>query len=320
MSNNSSETTATPSPSLPQKGDAPSNPLKQGLEGLPTTPATQPAQSAPSAQSGTPRPNRSTSAPRFGTGGRGGSMGGRGPSGGQGGHGGGMGGRGPSSVQGGRGGGMGGRGDSFRSGTAGGGGRGGERTGGGDRRAERTPGAARPSRDGSPKETEEKYEERVVDISRVSKVVKGGRHFGFRALVVVGDGSGSVGMGIGRAREVTDAIRKGVDQARKHMIKVPIVNGTIPHNILTKFGAAKVFLKPASPGTGVIAGGGVRAVLEAAGVRDVLTKSQGSSNVINVVGATIKGLQDLKDIDLEAVRRGKSLKDVSPFWRKKSDA
>jgi small subunit ribosomal protein S5 len=127
-------------------------------------------------------------------------------------------------------------------------------------------------------------------------------------------------MGIGRAREVTDAIRKGVEQARKKLIKVPIVNGTIPHDILTKFGAAKVFLKPASPGTGVIAGGGVRAVLTAAGVRDVLTKSQGSNNVLNVVGATIKGLQNLKDVDLEAGRRGKSLKDVSPFWRKKSDA
>jgi small subunit ribosomal protein S5 len=208
----------------------------------------------------------------------------------------------------------------FRSGPSSQVGRGGERTIGGERRAERAPGDSRPQRDGGGKETEEKYEERVVDISRVSKVVKGGRHFGFRALVVVGDGSGKVGMGIGRAREVTDAIRKGVEQARKKLIKVSIVNGTISHDIVMKFGAAKVLIKPASPGTGVIAGGGVRAVLEAAGVRDVLTKSLGSNNVLNVVAATIKGLQGLKDVESEAARRGKSLKDVAPFWRKKTDA
>ncbi len=269
--------------------------------------ATQAAiQTSQSAQGNAPRPNRGAGGGRS-SGGQGGRGGGR-SAGGQGGQGGRGGGRsaGGQGGQGGRGG-------------APGGGRGGERAGN-ERRAEKTPGAVRPSRDGAVKETDEKYEERVVDISRVAKVVKGGRHFGFRALVVVGDGSGSVGMGIGRAREVTDAIRKGVERARKKLIRVPIVNGTIPHDILTKFGAAKVFLKPASPGTGVIAGGGVRAVLEAAGVRDVLTKSQGSNNVLNVVGATIKGLQNLKDVDLEAGRRGKSLKDVSPFWRKKSDA
>jgi small subunit ribosomal protein S5 len=159
----------------------------------------------------------------------------------------------------------------------------------------------------------------VVDIARVSKVVKGGRHFNFRALVVVGDGTGTVGMGIGRAREVTDAIRKGVEQARKKLIKVNMAGTTIPHGVTAKYGAAQVMLRPASPGTGVIAGGGVRAVLEAAGIRDVLTKSLGSSNVINVVAATLEGLHQLKDVEIEASRRGKSVADVSPFWRKKSN-
>ena len=204
----------------------------------------------------------------------------------------------------------------------GGDGRGGDsRSPRGDRgpRAERV--EARPT---APREqpqplAEEKLEERVVDIARVAKVVKGGRHFNFRALVVVGDGSGMVGMGIGRAREVTDAIRKGVEQARKHMIKVPVTGSTIPHEVNIKYGAAQVMLKPASPGTGVIAGGGVRAVLEAAGIRDVLTKSLGSNNVLNVVAATLEGLQSLKEVETESQRRGKAVADVSPFWKRRSN-
>lgn len=214
-----------------------------------------------------------------------------------------------------------------RSGSGGGGSRGGQGgnrggPGGGSSRGPNRNGDNRGPRDGrrgdAKDQADDKYEERVVDITRVSKVVKGGRHFGFRALVVVGDGFGTVGMGIGRAREVTDAIRKGVEQARRKLIKVPVVSGTIPHEIIAKFGAAKVLLKPASPGTGVIAGGGVRAVLEAAGVRDVLTKSLGSNNVLNVVAATLQGLQALKEVETEAARRGKSIADVSPSWRKKS--
>ncbi len=177
----------------------------------------------------------------------------------------------------------------------------------------------RGDRRGDSAQADDKYEERVVNIARVSKVVKGGRHFNFRALVVVGDGAGTVGMGIGRAREVTDAIRKGVEQARKKMITVPVAGSTIPHEVVSKFGAAEVLLKPASPGTGVIAGGGVRAVLEAAGVRDVLTKSRGSNNVLNVVAATLAGLKSLKNAETEAARRGKSVHDVSPFWRRKTN-
>ncbi len=216
--------------------------------------------------------------------------------------------------RGGRGGGRGGQGGG-RGGQ--GGGRGGQ---GGNRNGEnRGPRSDRAGRRGEQKEPDDKFEERVVDIARVSKVVKGGRHFGFRALVVVGDGGGTVGMGIGRAREVTDAIRKGVEQARKKLVKVPVAGSTIPHEIVAKFGAAEVLLKPASPGTGVIAGGGVRAVLEAAGVRDVLTKSRGSNNVLNVVAATLEGLKSLKVAEVEAQRRGKSIADVSPFWRKKSN-
>jgi len=213
-----------------------------------------------------------------------------------------------------RGGGRGGRGGRGGQGGGRGGGQGGNRPG-----DNRSPRGDRNGRRGDQKEPDDKFEERVVDIARVSKVVKGGRHFGFRALVVVGDGGGTVGMGIGRAREVTDAIRKGVEQARKKLVKVPVAGSTIPHEIVAKFGAAEVLLKPASPGTGVIAGGGVRAVLEAAGVRDVLTKSRGSNNVLNVVAATLEGLKALKVVEVEAQRRGKSIADVSPFWRKKSN-
>ena len=144
--------------------------------------------------------------------------------------------------------------------------------------------------------------EKVVAINRVAKVVKGGRRFSFSAVVVVGDGQGSVGAAIGRANEVPEAIRKGAGAARRNMIKVPLKRGTLPHPITVKEGAARVMLKPAAPGTGVIAGGGVRAVMEAAGVRDVLTKSLGSQNVINVVYATMSGLSQLRD-PVEARRR-----------------
>ena len=144
--------------------------------------------------------------------------------------------------------------------------------------------------------------EKVVAINRVAKVVKGGRRFSFSAIVVVGDGQGSVGAAIGRANEVPEAIRKGASAARRNMIKVPLKRGTLPHPITVKEGAARVMLKPAAPGTGVIAGGGVRAVMEAAGVRDVLTKSLGSQNVINVVHATMSGLEQLRD-PVEARRR-----------------
>lgn len=161
---------------------------------------------------------------------------------------------------------------------------------------------------------EEFLEERVVHIARVAKVVKGGRRFGFRAVVVVGDGQGSVGAGVGKAREVPEAIRKGIEKAKKNMIQVPIVSGTIPHEVVSGFGAAKVLLKPASPGTGVMAGGGVRAVVEAAGVKNILTKSLGSANILNVVLATIEGLKQLKNPEAEARRRGKPLEEVLPFW------
>lgn len=166
-------------------------------------------------------------------------------------------------------------------------------------------------------EEEEVLQERVVHIDRVAKVIKGGRRFGFRALVVVGDGQGSVGVGLGRAREVPAAIRKGIERAQKGMVKVSLSGTTIPHRVVSKFGGATVLLKPASPGTGVIAGSGIRAVLEVAGVKDILTKSLGSSNRLNVVFATMRGLQQLKDIEEEATRRGKTVADLSAPWSEK---
>ena len=167
----------------------------------------------------------------------------------------------------------------------------------------------------SGRENIEELDERVIHITRVSKVVKGGRHFGFRALVVVGDHRGNVGIGVGKAREVPEAIRKGMEKAKKSMVHVAMVDGTIPHPVLAKFRAAKVLLKPASPGTGVIAGGGVREVVEAAGIRDILSKSLGSSNILNVVKATVTGLTAMKDIEEEALRRGKTVEELSPPWR-----
>jgi small subunit ribosomal protein S5 len=160
----------------------------------------------------------------------------------------------------------------------------------------------------------EELDERVVHIARTSKVVKGGRRFSFRAVVVVGDNRGSVGVGVGKAREVPSAIRKGADKARRNMSLVPLAGTTIPHEVTSRYSAAKVFMKPAAPGTGVIAGGGVRAVVEAAGIRDILTKSLGSANILNVVKATVKALNELQDPVEIANRRGLPIDRVQPFW------
>jgi len=164
------------------------------------------------------------------------------------------------------------------------------------------------------REERQEFDERVVHITRTAKVQKGGRRFSFRVVVVVGDNNGRVGVAVGKAREVPEAIRKGIERAKKNMIRVPMVGTTIPHEVLSEFGAAKVLLKPASPGTGVIAGGGVRAVIEAAGIKDILTKSLGSDNILNMVYATYEGLRQLKDPYEEARRRGLPLERVQPFW------
>ena len=160
------------------------------------------------------------------------------------------------------------------------------------------------------KASEIELKEKVVTINRVAKVVKGGRRFSFAALVVVGDGNGVAGYGLGKANEVTDAIQKGIEDAKKNLVKVPIIRQTIPHSIIGKFGAAKVMLKPATPGTGVIAGGGARAVLEAIGIENVLAKSQGSNNPGNVVRATFDALLRMRDAKDVAEQRGVNLTKV----------
>ena len=167
-------------------------------------------------------------------------------------------------------------------------------------------------------EEREELDERVVDIARVAKVIKGGRRFAFRTVVVVGDNKGRVGVGVGKSRAVPDAIRKGTERARRNMKPIYLSGTTIPHEIVAEHGGAEVYLKPASPGTGVIAGGGVRAVLEAAGVKDILTKSLGSPNVLNVVRATMEGLRRMKNVEQVAKNRGKDVAEVQPFWSRKS--
>src|SRR5947199_10665566 len=185
--------------------------------------------------------------------------------------------------------------------------RGGGAGGGGERRERR--GEGRGAAAGAPATA---YLERVVAINRVAKVVKGGRRFSFTALVIVGDGDGQVGVGYGKAKEVPAAIAKGVEEAKKHFFKVPRIQGTIPHPVQGEAAAGVVLLKPASPGTGVIAGGPVRAVLECAGIHDVLSKSLGSSNPINIVHATVAALKDLHRPEEIAARRGLPIEDVAP--------
>ena len=167
---------------------------------------------------------------------------------------------------------------------------------------------------------EQAFDERVIEIARVAKVVKGGRRFQFRVTIVTGDNHGKVGLGVGKANAVPDAMRKATERAHKNMHQVNLTGTTIPHEVLGKTGGARVILRPASPGTGVIAGGGVRAVLEAAGVRDILTKSLGSANVLNVVQATFDALAQLKSPQEEAVRRGKNVEDLLPFWERRKNA
>ena len=180
---------------------------------------------------------------------------------------------------------------------------GGERRGRDDRRG---------GRDNAAREEKSQYLEKVVAINRVAKVVQGGRRFSFTALVVVGDGDGTVGVGYGKAKEVPAAIAKGVEEAKKHFYNVPRIASTIPHPVQGEAAAGVVLLKPASPGTGVIAGGPVRAVLECAGIHDVLSKSLGSSNQINIVHATVEALRSLEEPEAVAARRGLPVEDVAP--------
>jgi len=166
-------------------------------------------------------------------------------------------------------------------------------------------------------ENEQELDERVIEIARVAKVVKGGRRFSFRVTVVVGDHRGNVGYGSGKANAVPDAMKKASERARQNMRKVELSSSTIPHEVIGKVAGARVLLKPASRGTGVIAGGAVRAVVEASGISDILTKSLGSANVLNVVQATMDALDQLKSPREEAKRRGKSTTDLLPFWERR---
>ena len=166
-------------------------------------------------------------------------------------------------------------------------------------------------------EQQDAFEERVIEIARVAKVVKGGRRFQFRVTVVVGDKKGTIGMGVGKANAVPDAMRKASERARKDLRQVSLTGTTVPHEVIGKVAGARVLLKPAHQGTGVIAAGGVRAVLEVAGVRDILTKSMGSANVLNVVMATFAALDQMRSPQKEAQRRGKPVEELMPFWERR---
>ncbi len=168
-------------------------------------------------------------------------------------------------------------------------------------------------------EERDEFDERVVDIRRVAKVIKGGRRFAFRTVVVVGDNRGNVGIGIGKARAVPDSIRKAAERARRNIESVSLSGTTIPYTVVGRHGGARVLLKPAAPGTGVIAGGGVRAVLEVVGVRNVLTKSQGSANLLNVTMATLDALKQLRGAEQLAEMRGKRPQEVAPFWERRRE-
>ena len=210
---------------------------------------------------------------------------------------------------------------------------GGNRPGGGGKPGGNKPGGNKPGgdrasgsgddrpkrdRDQKPREEDrEELDERVVDIKRVAKVIKGGRRFAFRTVVIVGDNKGRVGVGIGKARGVPDSIRKANEKARANLKKVSMVESTIPYQITGGYGGAVVMLKPAAPGTGIIAGGGVRAVLEVVGVKNILTKSQGSPNLLNVAMATIDALKQLKSPEMLANMRGKAVHEVRPVWMRR---
>ena len=168
-------------------------------------------------------------------------------------------------------------------------------------------------------EERDEFDERVVDIRRVAKVIKGGRRFAFRTVVVVGDGKGNIGIGIGKARAVPDSIRKASERARRSIQSVSLSGTTIPYTVVGRHGGARVLLKPAAPGAGVIAGGGVRAVLEVAGVRNILTKSQGSANLLNVTMATLDALKQLRSAERIAEMRGKRPYEVAPFWERRRE-